>query len=150
MLEDYSDSALVLLIRQSTPLITTRVESTRALSHNLIAKFVNGGTCYDEISALQQAWMVDYLSFSMAVEDLCTGYASGHLLTSRRIVNGFSAVAMVSRRVPASSTLLTSRFRGLSTLVARELPIQSYQTTPRPPTGTFTQTCHYPSRFSTS
>lgn len=55
MLENYSDSALVLLIQQSIPLITTRVESTRALSQNLIAKFVNGQACYDEISALKQA-----------------------------------------------------------------------------------------------
>src|ERR1700709_2493020 len=55
MLEHYDDSELALLVQKSACLMTTRVETTRALSHNLLAKYVNGKACHDEISALQHA-----------------------------------------------------------------------------------------------
>jgi hypothetical protein len=41
--------------KTSAPLVTTRVEATKALCHNLIAKYASGRECHDEISALQHA-----------------------------------------------------------------------------------------------
>lgn len=55
MLDHYEDSELVLLIEQSEYLVTTRLETTRVLSHNLIAKFASGRYCHDEVSALRHA-----------------------------------------------------------------------------------------------
>ncbi|THH15013.1 hypothetical protein EW146_g5387 [Bondarzewia mesenterica] len=55
MLDRHTDAELILFVKNAPPLVTTRVEPTKALSHGLLAKFVSGGKCHDEISALEYA-----------------------------------------------------------------------------------------------
>ncbi|THH05209.1 hypothetical protein EW146_g9965 [Bondarzewia mesenterica] len=55
MLDRYTDAELILFVKNALPLVTMRVEPTKALSHGLLAKFVSGGKCHDEISALEYA-----------------------------------------------------------------------------------------------
>ncbi|KAH7918557.1 hypothetical protein BV22DRAFT_905245 [Leucogyrophana mollusca] len=59
MFDHYTDFELLSFVKNAPALVTTRVETTRALSQNLVAKFVGGDEADNEIAAIEFARKLD-------------------------------------------------------------------------------------------